>query len=364
MAVPFLDLACAYREISSELDEAYRRVMDSGWYVLGPEVEAFESEYADYCGTSHCLGISNGLDALHLLLRANQIGAGDEVIVPSNTFIATWLAVTYTGAIPVAAEPVEGTYNLDVGQVSRKLTRNTKAIIPVHLYGQTADMDPINALAAGLGLIVIEDAAQSQGARYKGRLSGSLGHAGATSFYPGKNLGAFGDGGAVTTNDPDLAARLRNLRNYGSTVKYDHDQIGYNARLDELQAAFLRVKLRHLDAWNARRKAVADRYTAQLAGLPIVLPLVAPWAEPVWHLYVVRCTDRDRVQAELRRSGIQTLVHYPIPAHLQRCYAGYAAEGLQTTESVARELLSLPISPFMTEADVDEVAAALRRAVE
>jgi dTDP-4-amino-4,6-dideoxygalactose transaminase len=363
MAVPFLDLASSYREISAELDEAYRRVMQSGWYVLGPEVEAFESEYAEYCGTAHCLGISNGLEALHLLLRAYDVGVGDEVIVPSNTFIATWLAVTYTGATPVAAEPDSGTYNLDVDQVLHKITPNTKAIIPVHLYGQTADMDAINALAARHGLVVIEDAAQSQGARYKGRASGGLGHAGATSFYPGKNLGAFGDAGAITTDDSILADRVKSLRNYGSTVKYEHDQIGYNARLDELQAALLRVKLRHLDSWNARRKRIAAMYNAQLAGLPLILPYVESWAEPAWHLYVVRCPNRDRVRASLMEMGVQTLVHYPKPAHLQPCYAGYAAIDLEATEKAAGELLSLPISPFMTEAHVDEVVSALRRVV-
>ena len=262
MQVPFLDLGRLHQSIRAPLDAAYHRVMDSGWFIMGPELEAFEAEFAQYCEVKHCIGVGNGLEALHLLLRAYGIGPGDEVIVPSNTFIATWLAVTQCGATPVPVEPDVNTHNIDPALIAAAITPRTRAIMPVHLYGQPADMDPINEIAAKHGLIVIEDAAQAQGARYKGRRTGSLGHAAGTSFYPGKNLGALGDGGAVLTSDDAIADKVRQLRNYGSKIKYQHDLAGYNSRLDEMQAAFLRVKLTVLDDWNALRSEIADQYSS------------------------------------------------------------------------------------------------------
>lgn len=349
MKVPFLDLAGMHHEIRGPLEAAFRRVLDSGWFIMGPELEGFESEFAQYCGVRHCVGVGNGLDALHLLLRAYGVGPGDEVLVPSNTFIATWLAVSQCGARPVPVEPRMDTYNVDAALMSAAITPRTKAIIPVHLYGQPADMDTISAIAARHGLIVIEDAAQAQGARYKGRKVGGLGHAAATSFYPGKNLGALGDGGAVLTNDDAIADKVRLLRNYGSRVKYQHDEAGYNTRLDEMQAAFLRVKLALLDTWNSRRADVARRYTAGLAGLDLGLPVIPDWAHPVWHLYVVRSRQRDQLRTCLEQSGVSTLIHYPIAPHRQHCYADFSGHHLPVAEQLAAEVLSLPMSPFLSE---------------
>ena len=322
MKVSFLDFVGPYEELKAELDEAYFRFMRSAWYILGREVESFEQEFADYCGAKYCVGVGNGLEALHLILRAYRIGPGDEVIVPSNTYIATWLAVSQAGATPVAVEPDPRTFNLDPARVVDAITPRTKAIMPVHLYGQSADMEPIMNIARERGLKVIEDNAQAQGARYKGRRTGSLGDAAGNSFYPGKNLGALGDAGAVTTNDAVLADRVRILRNYGSKKKYYNDCQGYNSRLDELQAAFLRVKLKRLDEWNERRRAVAARYQAGLASMSgLTLPFVPAWAEPVWHLFVVRHPNRDRLQQQLTEAGIGTLIHYPVPPHLSGAYA-------------------------------------------
>ncbi len=357
-SVPFLDLKRLNGELSGPLQEAFARVMDSGWYIMGPEVEAFEAEFAAYCETKYCLGVANGLDALHLLLRAYEVGPGDEVIVPPNTFIATWLAVTQAGATPVAVEPDPATHNLNPERIEAAITPRTRAIMPVHLYGQPADMDPIMAIAEHHGLVVIEDAAQAQGARYKGRRVGSLGHAAATSFYPGKNLGALGDGGAVLTSDPAIRDKVRMLRNYGSTVKYRHDMQGYNSRLDELQAAFLRVKLAVLDTWNDQRRGVAAAYTASLLDLPLTLPFVPDWAEPVWHLYVVRSSHRDALQTHLTDNGIGTVIHYPTPPHRQTCYAGYSGL-LPIAEQLANEVISLPLSPVQTAEETAQVISTL-----
>lgn len=361
MTVPFLDLRAPYEELRQELDEAYRRVMESGWYILGTEVAAFEREFADFVGVKHCVGVGNGLDALILALRARGIGPGDEVIVPSNTYIATWLAVTQLGALPVPVEPDEKTYNIDPDRIKEKITGRTRAIIPVHLYGQSADMDPINAVAERHELFVLEDAAQAHGARYKGKRTGSLGHAAGFSFYPGKNLGALGDGGAVTTNDDELADRLRVLRNYGSRVKYVNEVRGYNSRLDELQAALLRVKLRHLDEWNSRRVAAAQRYNKALATIGLGLPHVPELATPVWHLYVVRTSERDDLQRALKERGVETLIHYPIPPHLQKAYAdhGFPSITLQTARQLAGEILSLPMGPHLSAQGLDNVIRAL-----
>jgi dTDP-4-amino-4,6-dideoxygalactose transaminase len=359
-SIPFLDLKTPYLELRIEMDEAYRRVMESGWYILGKEVEAFEQEFADYCGVRHCIGVGNGLDALHLILRGMGIGAGDEVIVPSNTYIATWLAVSYAGAMPVAVEPDPATSNIDAARIEAAVTPKTRAIMAVHLYGQPADMDAINEVAARHGLKVIEDAAQAHGARYRGRRTGGLGDAAGFSFYPGKNLGAIGDGGAVTTNDDELARRIRTLRNYGSTVKYRNDEKGYNSRLDELQAAFLRVKLRTLDDWNSRRAALASRYASALAAAKVELPYVPEWAEPVWHLYVIRSAERQRLTEALDRNGIGWLIHYPIPPHRQQAYSdSHAGTSYPLAEGLAGQVLSLPMGPFMTAAEVDRVAAVV-----
>lgn len=354
--VPFLDLQRLHRDIREPLELAFRRVLDSGWFIMGPEVEAFEAEFAEYCGVKYCVGVGNGLDALHLLLRAYGIEQGDEVLVPANTFIATWLAVSHCGAIPVPVEPNTVTYNIDTDALDAAITPRTRAIIPVHLYGQPADMDPINALAKLHQLIVIEDAAQAQGATYKGRRVGSLGNAAATSFYPGKNLGALGDGGAILTNDQSIADKVRLLRNYGSRTKYKHEDTGYNTRLDEIQAAFLRIKLGLLDDWNGRRRKLAGMYSAELHGSGLELPYTPEWAEPVWHLYVVRTPQRNALQTYLEKCGISTIIHYPTPPHLQDCYAPYASAKLPLTERLASEVLSLPISPLLHKEEAAYVA--------
>jgi dTDP-3-amino-3,4,6-trideoxy-alpha-D-glucose transaminase len=367
MNVPFLELKPAYEELRTEFDAAYRRVMDSGWYLFGRELETFEAEYARYCGTTHCIGVANGLEALQLALMAAGLGPGDEVLVPSNTYIATWLAVSSVGARPVPVEPDERTFNLDPARLAEKITPRTKAILPVHLYGQCADMDAINAIAQKHGLFVLEDAAQAQGAKYRGRTAGSLGHAAAHSFYPGKNLGAFADGGALTTSDAAFAEKLRSLRNYGSKVKYHHEVRGMNSRLGELQAAFLRAKLPHLDEWNTRRVAFAARYLAQLrevAGL--TLPQVPAWAGPIWHLFVVRTPRRDALQQHLATHGVGTLIHYPIPPHLSGAYrdAGWQRGDFPLTEKLAAEVLSLPIGPHLTAEQIDCVCTAVRKHAE
>jgi dTDP-4-amino-4,6-dideoxygalactose transaminase len=362
MSIPFLDLGAAYREIQTELESAVLASLRSGWYIGGQDVEAFEQEFAAFTETQHCVGVANGLDALRLALVAMGIGAGDEVIVPSNTYIATWLAVSQCGAIPVPVEPVKSTYNLDPTKIEAAVTPRTKAILPVHLYGQSADLDPMLALARKHGLRVLEDAAQAHGARYKGKRIGGHGDAVAWSFYPGKNLGALGDAGAITSNDPEIADRVRVLRNYGSRVKYVNEVKGCNSRLDPVQAAILRVKLRHLDEWNARRTAIAARYTAELVDTGLVLPEVPEWAEPVWHLYVVQHADRDGMQKALQKAGIGTLIHYPIPPHLQKAYrdAGYAAGRFPIAESMANRILSLPMGPQLDDADVTAVIVALK----
>ena len=364
--IPFLDMKAVYAELKPELDAAFARVMESGWFVLGREVEAFEAEYAAFCGTRHCIGLGNGLEALELVLRAWDIGPGDEVIVPSNTYIATWLAVTAVGATVVPVEPTPGGPNIDAGRIEAAITPRTRAIMPVHLYGEPADMDAIATLARRHGLRVVEDVAQAQGAKVHGRRTGALGDAGAHSFFPTKNFGAFGDGGAVTTDDDRLADRLRVLRNYGSKVKYVNLERGVNSRLDEMQAAFLRVKLPRLDAWNEHRRRLAARYDDRLAGIPgLGLPQVPQWATPVWHLYVVRTARRADLMAALDKAGIGSLIHYPIPPHLQRAYAdlGLGKGAFPLAETLAETVLSLPMGAHMPESAVDEVAAVVRGAL-
>lgn len=362
MNVPFLNLKAAYEEIRSELEEAVIRSLRSGYYIGGPELERFEQNYASYCGSRHCIGVANGLEALHLSLRALEIGPGDEVIVPSNTFIATWLAVTECGAICVPVEPLEETYNLDPDRIAKAVTARTKAIMPVHLYGQPADLDRIFAVAREYDLPVIEDAAQAHGALYKGDRIGHRGDLAGWSFYPGKNLGALGDAGAITTNDDMLAHKLRLLRNYGSGERYRHEIRGYNSRLDPVQAAILDVKLRHLDRWNERRRAIAEHYSEHFDNCQLAIPKVPDWATPSWHLYCIRHSARDRLRAALATAGVETLIHYPNPPHVQDAYRdlGLTEGSLPMAERMAAELISLPIDPTMTDEQVHWVVHSVK----
>lgn len=365
MLVPFLDLKAAYQELREEIDSAVSRVLSSGWYIGGTEVDAFEQEFSEYCGAGCTVGVANGLDALHLALLAMGVGPGDEVIVPSNTYIATWLAVSLCQATPVPVEPCEDTHNIDPARIEAAITSRTKVILPVHLYGQPVDLDPILAIARSRGLLVLEDAAQAHGARYKGRRIGAHGDAVAWSFYPGKNLGAFGDAGAVTTSNAELASKIRVLRNYGSHAKYVNEVKGFNSRLDPIQAASLRVKLRHLDEWNERRRCIAEKYSLELGGL-INLPCVPSWAEPVWHLYVIRHMERDELQKRLEASGVGTLIHYPIPPHLQRAYKelNMYRGALPIAEAMSEQVLSLPMWPQLSDAAVSAVTSSVRRALQ
>ena len=362
MDVPFLDVSESYFELKEKLDAAYQRVMNSGWYILGEEVTAFEREFAEYCGTKHCVGVANGLEALELILRVYGIGPGDEVVVPANTYVATWLAVSATGAAPVPVEPNGATYNIEPGRIEEAITPRTRAILPVHLYGQPAEMEAINEIARRRGLKVIEDAAQAHGARYGGRRAGNLGDAAGWSFYPTKNMGAYGDAGAVTTDDSELAERVRVLRNYGSREKYHNEEKGINSRLDELHAAMLRVRLNHLDEWNARRARIAAKYLEEVRGIDLMLPAVADGADPVWHLFVIRSKRRDELQRYLKSVGVNTLVHYPVPPHLQKAYreTGLEAGAYPITEAIHREVLSLPMGPHLSDEDATRVVEAVR----
>jgi len=360
VTVAFLDPGATYRELRAELEQAFRRVMESGWYIGGEEVAAFEREFAGACGTAHAVGCASGLDALYLALRAAGIGPGDEVIVPAHTFVATWLAVARAGAAIVPVDPDPGTLNMDPTAVEAVITARTAALMPVHLYGQPADMDRLGALARRHRMLLLEDAAQAHGARWNGRPAGELGDIAGFSFYPAKNLGAFGDAGALTTDDADLAYRARRIGNYGSDGKYHHDEIGDNSRLDPLQAAFLRVKLAALPRWNARRAEIAARYRAELEGA-VELLTVDPRAEPVWHLFPVRHPDRDRLQERLRARGVHTQIHYPEPPHRAGAFAdlGLAPGAFPVTEQAAATLLSLPIGPHLTDEQVQETVTAV-----
>jgi dTDP-4-amino-4,6-dideoxygalactose transaminase len=363
--VPFLDLAATYKELRAEIDVAVSRSLASGWYVGGAELDAFEEEFSRFTEASYCVGVANGLDALHLALRAMEVGPGDEVIVPSNTYIASWLAVSQCGATPVPVEPDPRTFNMNPAQIEAAITPRTRVIMPVHLYGQPAAMAPILSIARKRGLRVLEDGAQAHGARYDGRRIGSHGDAVAWSFYPGKNLGAVGDGGAVTTNDAQLADRIRVLRNYGSRIKYVNEVKGYNSRLDPLQAAVLRVKLKHLDEWNSRRCAVAEFYQRELAECDFILPYVPAFAQSVWHLFVVQTEKRDRLQKVLAGFGIGSLIHYPIPPHRQAAYARpeWTDGAFPVAERMGAQVLSLPIGPHLDAEQILAVVAATRRAV-
>jgi dTDP-4-amino-4,6-dideoxygalactose transaminase len=361
MRIAFVDLGALHEPIREDIEASLRRVLERGHFILGPEVGAFEEEFASYCGTQHCVGVSNGLDALALILEAMEIGAGDEVIVPANTFIATWLAVSHVGANPVPVEPDAATQNIAPQLIEMAITPRTRAIIAVHLYGCPADMAAISAIGGRHAIPVIEDAAQAHGAVYRGRKVGSLSAAAAFSFYPTKNLGALGDAGAVTTDDATLAARIRRLRNYGSSARYVNDEIGHNRRLDEVQAAVLRVKLRHLDRWNEQRRNVAGYYQHGLARTPLRLPAFPSDTQPVWHLYVVRSAGRDRLMAALTEAGVETLIHYPIAPHLQGAYAelGIRRGSLPVSETIQNEVLSLPMGAHLDQRAVSRVCQAI-----
>lgn len=363
--IKFLDLKAVNEQYRLEINAAIQRVLDSGWYLLGEEVSSFEQEFADYCGAKHCIGVANGLDALILILMAyRELGImqeDDEVIVPANTYIASILAISRAGLKPVLVEPDERTYNIDPNFIEPAITDRTRAIMAVHLYGQCADMDPINTIAKQHGLKVIEDAAQAHGATYRGRKTGSLGDAAGFSFYPGKNLGALGDGGAVTTDDPELAETIMALRNYGSQKKYHNKYKGMNSRLDELQAAILRVKLRHLDGDTDKRRQVAKAYLSGLKSQSsgLTLPYVADYGTPAWHLFVVRTPKRDELADRLSKQGIQTVIHYPIPPHKQEAYPELPHQSLPLTEAIHREVLSLPMGPVVDEEGVFRVIRAI-----
>jgi len=360
--VPFRDVGAGYRELRAEYDAAWRRVAESGWFILGEEVEAFEIEFAQRCGASYCVGTGSGLEALFLILQGYGIGAGDDVIVPAHTFIATWLAVSHTGARPVGVDSAQHGFQMDPAGVASAITSRTRAIFAVHLYGEPSNMDALREIARRSKVRLIEDAAQAHGAKWRGKPAGSLGDAAGFSFYPAKNLGAFGDGGAVVTDDPELAASVRRLRNYGGLGKYDHEVRGYNSRLDSLQAALLRVGLPHLETWNARRAALARTYLQGLAGTRCVLPLVPEGAESCWHLFVIRHPDRDALRVFLQARGIQTAIHYPVPPHLSGAYAGlgYARGAFPHTEGLAETVLSLPMGPHVDESSAARVIGAVR----
>jgi len=364
--IEFLNLKEVNQTHLPQLREAIERVLQSGRYLLGAETEAFEAEFAQYCGVPHCIGVGNGLDALHLILRAMDIGPGDEVIVPGHTFVATWLAVSQVGAAPVPVEPDPHTCNIDPDRIEAAITPRTRALMPVHLYGQTADMSRIRAIADRHQLKVIEDAAQAHGATHHGRRAGNLGDAAAFSFYPGKNLGALGDGGAITTSDTALADKLRKLRNYGSAIRYQHDMQGVNSRLDEIQAAMLRVKLPHLDRDNAHRAEIAAQYLHDLNDTPLVLPQVAAGNVPVWHLFVVRHPERAALQAQLQERGIGTLIHYPTAVHRQLAYqhTALARPPAPLSEAMAAQVLSLPMGPTLSLVQARQVTAALKEILQ
>jgi dTDP-4-amino-4,6-dideoxygalactose transaminase len=362
-SVKALDFNGMHGPIRDEILAKIAKVYDSNWFIMGNELKAFESAYANYNHTKYCMGVANGLEALHLSLRALEIGEGDEVIVPSNTYIASVLAVTYTGAKPVFVEPDELTYNIDPALIDEKISSKTKAILPVHLYGQCVDMDRVMEIAKKHQLKVVEDNAQSQGAKFNGKLAGSFGDLNGTSFYPGKNLGALGDAGAITTDSEELVRKVSTLRNYGSQKKYYNEVIGFNSRLDEIQAAVLSVKLSYLDQWNAERIKIADAYTEQLYKVEeLTLPLTHPNATHVFHQYVIRTNKRDELQSYLKEHGIETLIHYPIPPHMQECYAnlGIKKGELPIAEGMANSVLSLPIYPGLSEGDVQRVSQGIK----
>jgi len=363
MNIPYLSLEYQNRLIREEALQAMANVWNAQWYILGEQLPAFEKAYAAFTGTTHCCGVGNGFDALYIALKVLGIGPGDEVIVPAHTFIATWLAVTHTGATLVPVEPKADTCNLNPTKVEAAITTSTKAILPVHLYGQACEMDSIMAIAHKHQLYVVEDNAQAQGATYNGRLTGSFGHLNATSFYPTKNIGAYGDGGALTTNQEELVRKVRSFRNYGSEVKYQHDQIGVNSRLDELQAALLRVKLPYIQQWTAERQYLAGLYTTNLQDIPeLSLPAMSAGATHVYHIYQVRTKQRDELKKILFHKGIETQIHYPVPPHLQKAYQplGFTPGAFPVAEEIAATGLSLPLWPGLPEGQIKYVCACIR----
>ena len=363
MKIPFVSFRPMEKELNKQLKDAFERVFSSSWYIDGNEDAAFEKAFAEYCGVEHCIGCGNGLDALMLSLKALGIGEGDEVIVPSNTYIATALAVSYTGARPVFVEPKIETFNIAPDKIEEAITDKTKAIIPVHLYGQACNMDKITDIAGRYSLYVIEDCAQAHGAEYKGRKVGSFGNAAGFSFYPGKNLGALGDAGAVVTNDKELADKIRALGNYGSDHKYHHIYKGSNSRLDELQAAFLSAKLPRMDKFNEERRRIADRYLRGINNDKIILPVVMDDMVPVWHIFAIRCSDRDLLEKHLNDNGIGTNKHYPIPIHLQQCYRdlGFKEGDLPIAEEISKTELSIPMYYGMTDEEIQYVIDTINR---
>ena len=362
MNVPFLDLKVQYQSIKNEIDPAIQNVCADAAFVLGKYVFAFEKAFAEYCQTKDCIAVNSGTTALHLALLALDIGPGDEVITAANTFIATCEAISYTGANVVLVDCEDQTYCLDPAKLEEKITKKTKAIIPVHLYGQPADMDPILAIARKHNIPVIEDSAQGHGAAYNGKPTGGLGLLGCFSFYPGKNLGAYGEGGAITTSDPVLAEKLRKFRDHGSTKKYYHDVVGYNYRMEGIQGAVLETKLRHLDNWNDMRRQNADRYRKYLTGADVVLPVEAPGRKHVYHLFVIRHKHREELMAFLKSEGIDTLIHYPIPVHLQNAYRhlGLGKGAFPVTEQITSEIISLPMYPELGEEQIRHVSEKIR----
>ncbi len=364
-AIPFLNFEPMHKLIRSEIMQSFQDVYDANWFVMGKKLEAFEKEYAVFNNTNYSIGVSNGLDALHLALKALNVTKGDEVIVPSNTYIATALAASYVGATPVFVEPDPNTYNINPANIEAAITSKTKVIMPVHLYGQACDMDAIMAIAKKHNLFVVEDNAQAHGATFNGKITGSFGNANGTSFYPGKNLGALGDAGAVTTNDETIAKKIAMLRNYGSEKKYHNEEIGFNMRLDEVQAGFLSVKLKHLNEWTKQRKEIAKHYNEALKNVgDLVLPAVHANATHVYHLYVIKTKNRDGLQKHLSENGIGTLIHYPIPPHLQKAYQslGFKKGSFPIAEELADNCLSLPIWPGMTLDQVNTVAENIKKA--
>lgn len=361
--IKFLDMNSLNAPFLDDFKIAAERVFSSGWYIQGAELKAFETEFANYCGTKHCIGVANGLDALILILRAfkelGKLKDGDEILVPANTYIASILAITQTGLKPILVEPDIETFNISAAQIRKKISSKSKAILPVHLYGQVADMQNIHSIAKEYDLLIIEDSAQSHGALHQNKRAGNLGDASAFSFYPGKNLGALGDGGAITTNDSELSQTIRALGNYGSHKKYENIYKGINSRLDELQAAFLRIKLRHIDEANACRQRIAGQYRNNITNPQVILPQVSDEESHVWHLFVIRHHDRDKLKEYLLEQKIETLIHYPIPPHKQKAYAEWGNINLPITEKIHREVLSLPISPVMKNEEIASVIEAL-----
>ncbi len=358
--IPYLDLKKLHIPIQGEIDQAINKVVMNNWFIMGEELEQFEKEYAASCGTKYCVGVGNGLEALHIILKAYGIGSGDEVIVPADTFIATALAVSYSGATPVFVDVCDDTYNIDPELIEARISHRTKAIIAVHLYGRLADMEAINRVAKRHGLIVIEDAAQAHNARLKEKKAGALGDAAGFSFYPGKNLGAMGDAGAITTNQEELYQKAKILRNYGSQEKYHHELQGFNSRLDEIQAAVLRVKLKYLDAWTEERQRIVEKYLTGIRNEKIRLPISAG-EDNVWHIFPIFCKRREKLQEHLQKCGVMTQIHYPIPIHMQKAYQplGYKMGDYPVAERIASQELSLPLWCGMTDAEVNEVVEAV-----